>query len=216
MTSKLPESLTRQFRRLTADLRWSGAVRTLAWTALIAAAAFGVAWGADHAFGLSSIALRATFAVLAGVAAVGILGSVLRMVRRTPSADRLARLVEARFPELDERLLSLTTMSLHESLSPIVAGLIDETNAKCAGIDFRLAHSWRPTLRLAKIAAATILTLGLAIAIMPNAARFAGRVALAWSPTAYGFDVSISPSEGYFALGQPFALTAEIVREFGS
>lgn len=149
------------------------------------------------------------------LAVVGFLG--WRLVARPWQADvplvDVARRVEAHFPELGERLVSV--VGLREEAEPangspsLIATLARDTEARTRELDFARAVPIRPAARLAAATgAAVLLTIAVAAAV-PGTGSQLRRVALPWYRPAVvsPYEVVVTSGDPVIRRGDPVTLT---------
>jgi hypothetical protein len=134
--------------------------------------------------------------------------------------DGLAALVEARHPELGERLttaveLAANPCTYHGSAS-LVALLIDEAEARAIHLNFLEAAPVRPVLRLAGGMVALLLLLGSCVLLWPrDSLQLGRRFLLPWrTPGAWTlYSLEVRPGNFTAAKGRPLTLCVTLVPE---
>ncbi len=205
IANSLPPGLQSKLSQLERRIRTTRRLRGLAGCALLLTALFFAAYLIEVLVGWSVPGLRGLNLSLLGVAAFGA-AAILVSGWRSLSWQQLAALVERRYPELGERLAS--TVELQDAASDphgsadLIHWLREETVERSAPLDFLQAFSVRATRKLAYAAAGLML-----LAIVPllgsdTYARFGRRLLLAWSPSVYGYTLTVTPGDQYVGRGR--------------
>lgn len=211
--NSLPPGLQSKFNQLEWRIRVSRLVRGFAAWLLVLTAWFVVGYLADVLVGWSVAWLRGLNATLLGAAVAG-LGAMLWNARRPMARQRLAALVERRYPALGERLAS--TVELQESAAPLhgapelIHGLSEETADRAVSLDFRDAYSVRATRKLAWAAAVLAVVAFAPVLGSDTYARFGRRLLLAWSPSVYGYSLSVAPGDQFIGRGRSAAVQVRL------
>ena len=170
---------------------------------------------ADAVFELHA-AIRRTF--LAAWVAAGLVlafGGLVRPVMRRMDWESLAAAVEARYPELGERLTSTVELAASPDAfhgSPTFVRLLArETEARTRRLNFAQAFPARATGWLAGTAALALLLFGLPALLRPGPyAELGRRFLFPWQTPAL-FDLDVTPGNAFVARGRPLTL-AVVVR----
>ncbi len=130
-----------------------------------------------------------------------------------PADHELAVQVELAHPQLDARLVSTVQLAENPSGSPdLVAALAEQTDAACAGLDFRAVVPTRPARTFVAAGLGALLGLALLAAILPGHARAAASRLLllgdAGYPTATWL-IWLSDG-GQVPRGEPFTVELEV------
>ncbi len=132
--------------------------------------------------------------------------------RRRLAWPRLAALVERRYPDLGERLLSTVEFSQQTNAVPptLLHWLRAETIERAAPLDFQAAFTLRSVKRV-MAAGGMMLFLALGLALVSETySRFARRVLFAWSPSVYGYEIVVEPGDRYLGRGRSEVITARL------
>ncbi len=181
MPAKLPSEITAVLDRLRARIRryvlWEGVALVLALVGLLFWGSFLVDWAY---FSLSHLELPRGFrafvliASIAGLTAAGLLFVVFRLVRSLRTRA-LALILERRFPQLDDRLITAVEASegLQSAEGPLAAPMLSHTIRDAAKLAEKLELStvfdWRP-LRRAVLTASVLLVSILGLMVFNTAA----------------------------------------------
>jgi hypothetical protein len=158
--------------------------------------------------GLNTLALRAALAAFAMAAMALVAWHAYWLWRFHPRDKTLAALLERRFPELGEKLLS--TVAPGDAATPFVALLSQATDRQLETLDARSAYSLRPTARRAILAACFLLAPLVLLAAAPRYARFSARFFLAWAGPQAGYRLEVSPGDAWAARGRSATVTARL------
>jgi hypothetical protein len=215
---KLPSPLGARLSALRRRVRLIGAARGLAWTAIVITLSTAAAVGLDHWLNLPASVRHFLFRFWLGEGAVlAALSIIVPMCRRIAPAA-IAAAIEAKYPDLGERLTSaveLTENSDPGHGSPVLIGLLLEDAAhRSRPLDFQPVISSRRALLAGGVAAA-LLTLGiLAALVWPR--QFDERTQRFLSPwhvemPIQKYDITVSPGDTAAARGQTLTLIARIL-----
>jgi hypothetical protein len=208
-SSQLPTRLAEGLRTLGWRMRWARLLRGLALLGLAAGGLFLAAGASAAAGGLPVAALRLANLVLIALG-VGIVAVTAGAVCRSLREARLAALVEARHPQLGERLVSV--VELHgagTADNPALLRHLDEETTRLANdLDFRDAYPLTRTRRLMLAAGVVALAALLPGLVSDDYRRGQRRLLYAWSPTIHGYDIAVQP--GHHVVGRGRAATVSV------
>ncbi len=208
---QLPDRLRQQLDVLSRAIQRARFARVLSWTCLLAVLVFAAAMLTDRFVGIAVFSLRLTTALILAIISLGLVAAAAAFAFGRLSSSRLAQLVERKFPDLQERLLTLTTLdAAGAQAGPQVDALKQETVERSTDLDVRVAFSWDATRRALRLAGGAVLLTALTLLAWPAAARFGDRFVHAWTDAAYGYEIEVSPAGGNAALGQPLLVTARL------
>jgi hypothetical protein len=173
---------------------------------------------ADYRFGLSPgvrLGLLLTWAVL-GIASI--VGGILLPLSRELSPDGLAALIEARYPELGERLTSAVELagsqaSYHGSPT-LVALLLEEAETRTRSLNVLEAVPARDAVRLTGIAALLFFLAGCCALLWPRYSFELGRrFLMPWrTPGALVlYSLEVAPGDTFTAKGRPLTFSVTIL-----
>ena len=162
--------------------------------------------GAELLLAPPDVPLLAT-AAAALAAAVAFAVRVLCRLGRPPSDEQVARLVEERCPELEDRVASAAALSAARSATGFEELVVADAAARLRGTD--LARVVTPA-RLRRAAARGVLALAALVAVVSLGSTPLGRIArTAWlhaSPS--GAELAVEPGDFRLVAGQPFRVRA--------
>jgi hypothetical protein len=209
----LPPVLDAKLRRLQGRLRAGRLLRSLAGGAIVLAGLLVAAFLYESIIGWSVNGLRGANIALIGVILATGCATLAISMKRLPW-PRLAILVERRYPELGERLISTVDLAQAGTAahgSPRwIHWLREETAARAAPLDFRQACPLRPTYKLSAAAFGVLLLACVPLLASDSYARFGKRLLLAWTPAAYGYDLTVEPGNHFVGRGRSAAITARL------
>lgn len=212
-TEAPPLALQAKFFPLARRIRIARLLRGVISLSVLAAGLLLAGFLIDSTVGWSVPYLR-IFSIGVGAALMlACLGTTYAGMRSLPSTH-LTALVERRFPELGERLIS--SVELHESAEPghgapeLIHRLGEETVERTASLNFAQAYSIRTTVKLSIAALGLVLVTLAALGVSESYARFARRLLVAWSPSVYGYEIHVEPGNHFTARGRSAAVTARI------
>ena len=218
-TAALPPGLRHQLTAASRRLRLLRSLRGLSLLALVLVLGGGGALLLDAWLDLPRVLRMALFAAWAGTGAGVVFFDMLIPLCRRLDAEGLAAAIEARYPDLGERLTS--TVELNGVQDPrhgsrvFVDLLIQETEARTHRLDVLRAFPGRKVAWLGGAALAGVLAAGLSALIWPDRyADLGARFLFAWQTparvAAYRFDVT--PGDTVAAAGRPLAFTVRVQR----
>ena len=201
----LPPVLQRKFIRLERRVRTARLWRLLTAAAIAFTGIFLGAYLFEMVVGWSVRGLRGANLGLLCLA-VFMTGAAWLTWRRRLLWHRLAALVERRFPDLGERLVSTVQLSeapaAPSGRGDLLPWLREETVQRATPLDFQSAYSIGP-LRKLTVAGGVLLLLALVPALgSEEYVRFGRRLLLAWSPSVYGYELTVEPGDQYIGRGR--------------
>lgn len=216
MSMTLPPALHQRLAGVAGRVRRMHLVRGVSLLVLVLAALAGGALLADYLLreSLPAAARGAILAVWLGMGATLLVGLARRLLRPLAAAD-LAAVIEAKYPELGERLTSSVELCGNAdagSGSPeLIALLVQETEARTGKLDLGAAVSGRSTGLLTGLAAAAVIATLAPAAVAPaKYGRLAQRFFAPWHTLAplpdYAF--AVEPGDAHAARGRPLTITA--------
>jgi hypothetical protein len=188
------------------------AMRVMARAASMALLALALVLGADRLFAPSDLVMALLAACAAGAATVFCV-STLWPLRRSPSDNQVARFVEERCPELQDRLAS--AIDLGETPSSFGSRVLDDAARRSRGVDRDRVVATRAVRRAvaggigATAALATLLLVG---------ADVVGRIARgAWLYAApFGATLLVEPGEARLVAGESLEVRARLADTLGA
>ena len=188
------------------------AMRAVARAAAAALAALAALLAADHLFAPPDLVMIALAACAAGGAA-GFAAWILRPLRRGPADRQVARFVEERCPELQDRLAS--AIDSRDRPSPFGGRVLDDASRRARGVDVDRVVAAR-TVRRA-VAAGAGATAALVVLLLAGA-DVVGRVARsAWlyaSP--FGATLIVEPGAARLAADESLEVRARLAGTLGA
>jgi len=166
------DEVFRQVRRVR-DLWWSLSLgRGVLTYVAVAAGALLFATGFEGLFHTGSVSRTLLLSLVAAAALVGLFVCLLRPVFRQVSEERVARLIELHYPELDNGLINAVQLARDAQVPSraLVQKQLAEVAEQARGYDLRRAVDRRP-FHTSALAAAAVLTL-LVLYILLSPARF--------------------------------------------
>jgi hypothetical protein len=160
--------------------------------------------------GLHTAGLRMAFTALAATA-IGL--TAWALYRRRPDDRRLAALFEKRFPDLNERLLSIVELARaedahgHPAFITHLASSVDSLLPQC---DPRQVVGLRRPMRRLLLSCALLMA-SFTLLGSDRYVRFWGRLVTAWSHDYAGYYLEVSPGSGWAARGRALTIEALIV-----
>ena len=187
-------------------------MRVMARAASMALLALALVLGADRLFAPSDLVMALLAACAAGAATVFCV-STLWPLRRSPSDNQVARFVEERCPELQDRLAS--AIDLGETPSSFGSRVLDDAARRSRGVDRDRVVATRAVRRAvaggigATAALATLLLVG---------ADVVGRIARgAWLYAApFGATLIVEPGEARLVAGESLEVRARLADTLGA
>lgn len=215
--ASLPPVLTAKFEELERRIRWSQLLNGTSKLVCLLVLAFVAAFVTDRVFGLSTLALRLwCLALLVG--AIGIIGAGLVLPRaRRLDALTLAGLVENRYPDLQERLSSVVSLTAHHQQAhgaeALITLLCEDASCQTAALNLSPVMSvTRPWQRLGL--AVTLMVLAVVPAgVSSTYAYFGQRFFRAWFAPLVGYHLDVTPAGGAVAKGRPATITVKLQRD---
>lgn len=197
----LPESLRTQLDDLAVTVRRLRVVRGISWWVLLLLALASSAIALDATCEFSSRARGYLFWVWIAVAVTAGCWFVGRRILEAPSLNLLAQLIEAKFPDLAERLQTLVQLSQEtdpgNGSRTMMALLARETERQTETLDFQQAVATTPSYRLAGfVAAAGILSCVLMVFVSESTDRVR-RLVVPWHspPSSQPFEIVVSSGD---------------------
>ncbi|MSQ94937.1 MAG: hypothetical protein EXR98_10340 [Gemmataceae bacterium] len=197
-------------RRLTQRVRWKRWSRKLHRLVWLLTLTFLAIFVADMLFGLRTLSLRIAFSAAAGMAvALFVADWITAWLVRLDTLG-LANLLEKRYPELAERLLTLVQMQTEESASSFAPLFRAETEQHLATIDPAEACPLRAErvqcIRTGAILAAVFGALSFA----PAFGFFAVRFFAAWATPLVPLEIELIHGNGYALRGGSYSIEAKL------
>ena len=209
----LPESLGLQLDGLAAEVRRLRIVRGMTWLVALLFAAPLSALALDATFELSG---RARGAMLVAWPALGLVAGwwfVVRRFRETLSTDELARIIEAKFPSLAERLRTLVELSEHADAGngsrTMMAMLARETERRTKKLDFHRAAPSGFSFRVAGLVAVAVLLAFAPLLFVQGSGDRVRRLVAPWRSPAVEvpYEVVVSSGDPIVKRGQPITVS---------
>ncbi len=218
-TAALPPGLRHQLTAASRRLRRLRFLRGLSLLTLVLVLGAGGALFLDAWLDLPRVLRMMLFTAWAGAAAGVALFDLLVPLCRPLDVEGLAAAIEARYPDLGERLTSTVELSgvqdQHHGSRVFVDLLIRETVARTRRLDVPRAFPGRKVAWLGGAALAGLVIAGLPALVWPERyADLGARFLFAWQTparaVAYRFDVT--PGDTVAAAGRPLAFTVRVHR----
>ncbi len=216
MTVPLPASLHARLVEVARRIRRYYFLRGISWLALTLALLAGAALLGDYLLreSLPAAVRGGLLAVWCAVGGLFLVGLARRLIRPF-EATELAAVIEARFPELGERLTSSVELCQNAESgngSPeLIALLVQETDARTGKLDVTAAIPWRSTALVAGLAAVVVLATLAPAAVAPaKYGRLAQRFFVPWHTPAppADFTFQVEPGDVFAACGRPLTISA--------
>jgi hypothetical protein len=216
----LPRAIRRGLGRLRLRVRAVGAMRGLGQGTTCLAVGAAVAMAADVAFALP---VQARWAIwLAGIvmAAVALIGGVVRPLVRRLSWNELAALAERGEPALSERLTSAVALLRQRPHgSPeLIAAVVNDAAEHAGKLDLTRAVSTRGAIGWLMVASVVSALVVLPSVVKPDPfARLGQRLLFPWAAIdrVSRFVVEIAPGDQVVALGSDVRISATVRSRFG-
>ncbi len=211
----LPVALRTKLSALVQRIRLLRILRGMCCLVLVILLSFLTAFVADRWFNLSDEALAVVLAGMLGLGITTVLLSLIMPLCRRISPETLAAVIENRYPELGERLLSSVAMAgkpraAHGSPG-LIALLLKETDARARPLAFGRAFSVRTIVFLVGACIwAAVLALLPALVQGKEYGDFGRRLLLAWFP-ADPYTVHVEPGDQVVAVDRFLTVSARIV-----
>lgn len=196
-----------RLRRRVRWKRWLSRLRRFAW---LVAVGFLLLYGGDCLVGLRTLSLRIACAI-AAVLAVGLFAADL-IASWLVEVDRvgLAQLLETRYPELAERLVTLVQMPPEQSNTRFGQMLYAETEQQLDAVKPAGACSLNSEYKAWYVTAIVLALTFFGLAFVPSFGRFSQRFFGAWATPLVPYEITLTHGNGYALRGGDYAITATI------
>ncbi len=195
--------LTRRIR----SKRWVSKLHRFAW---IVALAFLLLYGADCLIGLRTLSLRIASAVALVLAvslfAADVIASWLVRLDRVG----IAHLLEQRYPELAERLVTLVQMPAEETDAGFGQLLQAETRRQLAALQPDEACTLKCECKAWCVTAVLLAATFIGLAFVPSLGRFSQRFFGAWTTPLIPYEIVLTHANGYALRGGDYPIAATI------
>ncbi len=218
-TAALPSGLRHQLTVAARRIRRLRLLQGISLLALVLLLAGGAALLLDAWLELPRLARLALFFGWAGLGiGVAVVGLLLPLCRRL-DPEGLAAAIEARYPDLGERLTSTVELTgitdSHHGAPAFVALLVQETEARAHRLDVLRAFPSRRGAWLGGAALAGLVLAGLPALIWPGRyADLGDRFLFAWRTPPYvaPYRFEVTPGDTVAATGRPLTFTVQVHR----
>ncbi len=161
----------------------------------------------------TNVAIEAALAVAVLVTAIGVLVWGLRGVADRPADARIARFIEERYPELDERLVSavgVETAADPATRSPLADAMLRDAARAIAVVEPDGVVAARLLRRMALLAAAAVVVLGvLGYVVRDQVRQSYDAIALALFPSR--IELQVEPGDARIEAGSGLTVRAHLV-----
>ena len=220
----LPRSIQTALATIGRRLRWNTILGGVGSILLFAVAVMSVGMAVDFAFALPLVVRLAIWGVWVATIAWRLSSTIRRSLSqgRSATALYLAAVIERKFPSVGERLTASVGLVREGRVShgspALIAALVDQAAEQVAAINPAEAVSTTSATRRFTLGMIAVILLGTPLLLVPDPlGKLASRFLNPWADLGRisRIKIIVEPGNAYAAIGDDFAVSAELAARFG-